>query len=140
SYTGGTTISGGTLVATNVEALGSGEVSENAVLVLNTGGVFTNALSGSGQVGKSGDRTLTHSGAESYSGGSPISGGTLGATHVEALGTGNVTDNATLELNTAGEFVNNILWSCLLYYCVELSLKILCDSSYTGCTTISVGT
>ncbi|MDI4745872.1 hypothetical protein MJL33_29355, partial [Salmonella enterica subsp. enterica serovar Kentucky] len=28
--------------------------------------------------------------------------------HFEALGTGNVTDNATLELSTGGDFANNI--------------------------------
>ncbi|WP_235598867.1 autotransporter-associated beta strand repeat-containing protein, partial [Salmonella enterica] len=88
SYTGGTTISGGTLVATNVEALGSGDVTDNAVLELNTGGDFTNAISGSGQVVKSRDKTLTLSGANSYTGGTTTSGGTLVARNVEALGTG----------------------------------------------------
>ncbi|WP_430515724.1 hypothetical protein, partial [Salmonella enterica] len=33
-----------------------------------------------------------------------MSGGTLVATSVEALGTGDVTDNATLALNTGGGF------------------------------------
>ncbi|ECY7478973.1 AIDA autotransporter-like protein ShdA, partial [Salmonella enterica subsp. enterica serovar Agona] len=50
TYTGGTTISGGTLVATNVDALGSGDVTDDATLELNTGGTFDNAISGSGQV------------------------------------------------------------------------------------------
>ncbi|WP_228381347.1 hypothetical protein, partial [Salmonella enterica] len=35
SYTGGTTISGGTLVASNVEALGTGDITDNATLELN---------------------------------------------------------------------------------------------------------
>ncbi|WP_202188265.1 autotransporter-associated beta strand repeat-containing protein, partial [Salmonella enterica] len=108
SYTGGTTISGGTLVATNVEALGSGDVTNNAVLELNTGGTFDNAISGSGQVVKSGDKTLTLSGANSYTGGTTINDGTLVATSVDALGTGDVTDDATLELNTGGDFDNAI--------------------------------
>ncbi|WP_187646225.1 autotransporter-associated beta strand repeat-containing protein, partial [Salmonella enterica] len=108
SYTGGTLISSGTLVATNVDALGSGDVTDNATLELNTGGTFDNAISGSGQVVKSGDKMLTLSGANSYSGGTLISDGTLVASNVEALGTGDVTDNATLELNTSGTFDNAI--------------------------------
>ncbi|EBW5085051.1 hypothetical protein DPS39_23980, partial [Salmonella enterica subsp. enterica serovar Montevideo] len=87
---------------------GSGDVTDNATLELNTGGDFDNAISGSGQVVKSGDKTLTLSGANSYTGGTTISSGTLIATNVEALGTGDVTDNATLELNTGGDFDNNI--------------------------------
>ncbi|WP_228371930.1 autotransporter-associated beta strand repeat-containing protein, partial [Salmonella enterica] len=67
SYTGGTTISGGTLVASNVE---------------NAGGDFDNAIGGTGSVVKSGDKTLTLSGANSYTGGTTISGGTLVASNV----------------------------------------------------------
>nr|WP_266306150.1 autotransporter-associated beta strand repeat-containing protein [Salmonella enterica] len=63
SYSGGTLISDGTLVASNVEALGTGDVTDDAVLELNTGGDFDNAISGSGQVVKSGDETLTLSGS-----------------------------------------------------------------------------
>ncbi|ECY3933822.1 AIDA autotransporter, partial [Salmonella enterica subsp. enterica serovar Kentucky] len=95
TYTGGTLISGGTLVATNVDALGTGDVTDNATLELNTGGTFDNVISGSGQVVKSGDDTLTLSGSNTYTGGTLINGGTLVASNVEALGTGDVTDNAT---------------------------------------------
>ncbi|MDQ7339873.1 autotransporter-associated beta strand repeat-containing protein, partial [Salmonella enterica] len=100
SYSGGTLISDGTLVASNVEALGTGDVTDDAVLELNTGGDFDNAISGSGQVVKSGDETLTLSGSNTYTGGTLISDGTLVASNVEALGTGDVTDDAVLELNT----------------------------------------
>ncbi|WP_188301929.1 autotransporter-associated beta strand repeat-containing protein, partial [Salmonella enterica] len=108
TYTGGTTINDGTLVATSVEALGSGDVTNDAVLALNTGGDFTNNISGSGQVVKSGDETLTLSGSNTYTGGTTINDGTLIATSVDALGSGDVTDNATLELNTGGTFDNTI--------------------------------
>ncbi|MCH5714655.1 autotransporter-associated beta strand repeat-containing protein, partial [Salmonella enterica] len=57
---------------------------------------------------KSGDKTLTLSGANTYTGGTTISGGTLVASNVEALGSGEVTDNATLELKTDGDLDNAI--------------------------------
>ncbi len=57
---------------------------------------------------KSGDGALTLSGANSYSGGTLISDGTLVASNVDALGSGDVTNNATLEMNTGGDFINNI--------------------------------
>ncbi|ECG5658611.1 AIDA autotransporter-like protein ShdA, partial [Salmonella enterica subsp. enterica serovar Kentucky] len=140
SYTGGTTISGGTLVATNVEALGSGDVTDDATLELNTGGTFDNAISGSGQVVKSGDKMLTLSGANSYSGGTLISDGTLVASNVEALGTGDVTNNATLELNTGGDFTNNISGSGQVVKSGDDTLTLSGANSYTGGTTISGGT
>ncbi|EAP6326556.1 autotransporter outer membrane beta-barrel domain-containing protein [Salmonella enterica] len=140
SYTGGTTISGGTLVATNVEALGSGDVTDNAVLELNTGGTFDNAISGSGQVVKSGDETLTLSGSNTYTGGTLISGGTLVATNVDALGTGDVTDNATLELNTGGTFDNVISGSGQVVKSGDDTLTLSGANSYTGGTLISGGT
>ncbi|EBX0514353.1 AIDA autotransporter, partial [Salmonella enterica subsp. enterica serovar Apeyeme] len=99
---------GGTLVASNVEALGTGDVTNDAVLELNTGGTFDNAISGSGHVVKSGDDALTLSGANTYTGGTLISGGTLVATSVDALGSGDVTNDAVLELNTGGDFDNAI--------------------------------
>ncbi len=140
TYTGGTTISGGTLVATNVDALGSGDVTNNATLELNTGGTFDNAISGSGQVVKSGDKMLTLSGANSYSGGTLISDGTLVASNVEALGTGDVTNNATLELNTGGDFTNNISGSGQVEKSGDDALTLSGANSYSGGTLISDGT
>ncbi|MBJ5112336.1 autotransporter-associated beta strand repeat-containing protein [Salmonella enterica subsp. enterica serovar Corvallis] len=140
SYTGGTLISGGTLVASNVDALGSGDVTDNATLEMNTGGDFDNAISGSGQVVKSGDETLTLSGANSYTGGTTISGGTLVANNVEALGTGDVTNNATLELNTGGDFDNAISGSGQVVKSGDKTLTLSGANSYTGGTTISGGT
>ncbi|HAF6296450.1 TPA: autotransporter outer membrane beta-barrel domain-containing protein [Salmonella enterica] len=140
TYTGGTTISGGTLVATNVDALGSGDVTDDATLELNTGGTFDNAISGSGQVVKSGDETLTLSGTNTYSGGTLISGGTLVASNVEALGTGDVTDNATLALNTGGDFDNAISGSGKVEKSGDDALTLSGSNTYTGGTLISSGT
>ncbi|EDA8709075.1 AIDA autotransporter-like protein ShdA, partial [Salmonella enterica subsp. enterica serovar Kedougou] len=140
TYTGGTTISEGTLIATNVEALGTGDVTDNATLELNTGGDFDNAIGGTGSVVKSGDKTLTLSGANSYTGGTTISGGTLVASNVEALGTGDISDNATLELNTGGDFANNIGGTGSVVKSGDKTLTLSGTNSYTGGTTISGGT
>ncbi|EGH2525090.1 autotransporter outer membrane beta-barrel domain-containing protein, partial [Salmonella enterica subsp. enterica serovar Orion] len=140
TYTGGTTISGGTLVASNVDALGTGDVTDNATLELNTGGTFDNVISGSGQVVKSGDKTLTLSGANSYTGGTTISGGTLVASNVEALGSGDVTNDAVLELNTGGDFTNNISGSGQVVKSGDDVLTLSGANSYSGGTTISGGT
>ncbi|EHQ8414322.1 autotransporter outer membrane beta-barrel domain-containing protein, partial [Salmonella enterica subsp. enterica serovar Ealing] len=140
TYTGGTLISGGTLVASNVEALGTGDVTNDAVLELNTGGTFDNAISGSGQVVKSGDDALTLSGSNTYTGGTIISGGTLVATNVDALGNGDVTDNATLELNTGGDFDNAISGSGQVVKSGDETLTLSGSNTYTGGTTINGGT
>ncbi|EDN4429189.1 AIDA autotransporter, partial [Salmonella enterica subsp. enterica serovar Kentucky] len=99
---------------------------------LNTGGDFTNAISGSGQVVKSGDKTLTLSGANSYTGGTTISGGTLVASNVEALGTGDITDNATLELNAGGDFANNIGGTGSVVKSGDKTLTLSGSNTYTG--------
>ncbi|EDT9480020.1 hypothetical protein AVH00_004659, partial [Salmonella enterica subsp. enterica] len=139
TYTGGTLISDGTLVASNVEALGTGDVTDNAVLELNTGGDFDNAISGSGQVEKSGDGTLTLSGSNTYTGGTTINDGTLIATSVDALGSGDVTDDAVLELNTGGDFINNIGGTGRVEKSGDETLTLSGSNSYTGGTTISDG-
>ncbi|ECF7398810.1 autotransporter outer membrane beta-barrel domain-containing protein, partial [Salmonella enterica subsp. enterica serovar 4,12:d:-] len=140
SYTGGTTISGGTLVATNVEALGTGDVTNNATLELNTGGDFTNNISGNGQVVKSGDDTLTFSGSNTYTGGTTINDGTLVATSVEALGSGDVTNDAVLALNTGGDFANNIGGTGSVVKSGDETLTLSGSNTYTGGTLISSGT
>ncbi|HEB3084000.1 TPA: autotransporter-associated beta strand repeat-containing protein, partial [Salmonella enterica subsp. enterica serovar Worthington] len=140
TYTGGTLINGGTLVASNVEALGTGDVTDDATLELNTGGDFDNAISGSGQVVKSGDETLTLSGSNTYTGGTLISSGTLVANDVNALGTGDVTDNAVLELNTGGDFINSIGGTGRVEKSGDETLTLSGSNTYTGGTTINDGT
>ncbi|WP_171840039.1 autotransporter-associated beta strand repeat-containing protein, partial [Salmonella enterica] len=54
---------------------------------------------------KSGDDALTLSGANTYTGGTTINGGTLVASNVEALGSGDIDNYASLQLNASGQFV-----------------------------------
>ena len=116
TFTGGTTISSGTLQVGAGGATGSlaGAITNNAALVFNHSGAITadNLISGTGSVTKQGAGTLTLSGANTYTGTSTISAGTLLVGHLTALGTGAVTVNGgTLDLNTAnlgGQIANVI--------------------------------
>ncbi|ECD0200100.1 fibronectin-binding autotransporter adhesin ShdA, partial [Salmonella enterica subsp. enterica] len=93
TYSGGTTISGGTLTADHADSLGTGAVANSGVLQVGEG-ELENTLSGSGSLVKTGTGELTLSGDNTYSGGTTITGGTLTADHADSLvktGTGELT-------------------------------------------------
>ena len=81
SYTGGTTISAGTLQLGNGGNSGSivGNVADNGTLAFDRSDVvtFNGVISGSGSVQQSGSGTTVLTGANTYSGGTLITGGTL---------------------------------------------------------------
>ncbi|WP_188079682.1 fibronectin-binding autotransporter adhesin ShdA [Salmonella enterica] len=103
TYSGGTTISGGTLTADHADSLGTGAVANSGVLQVGEG-ELENTLSGSGSLVKTGTGELTLSGDNSYSGGTTITGGTLIAANVNALGSGNIDNSGTLMLDANGAF------------------------------------
>ncbi|EDX1813412.1 autotransporter outer membrane beta-barrel domain-containing protein [Salmonella enterica] len=103
NYSGGTTITGGTLTADHADSLGSGDIDNSGVLQVGEG-ELENTLSGSGSLVKTGTGELTLSGDNSYSGGTTISDGTLIAANVNALGGGNIDNSSTLMLDAEGEF------------------------------------
>ncbi|EDI0967357.1 fibronectin-binding autotransporter adhesin ShdA [Salmonella enterica subsp. enterica serovar Newport] len=103
NYSGGTTISGGTLTADHADSLGSGDIDNSGVLKVGEGDL-ENTLSGSGSLVKTGTGELTLSGGNDYSGGTTISGGTLIAANVNALGSGDIDNSGTLILDANGAF------------------------------------
>ncbi|EKT5414387.1 fibronectin-binding autotransporter adhesin ShdA [Salmonella enterica subsp. enterica] len=103
NYSGGTTISGGTLTADHADSLGSGDIDNSGVLKVGEG-ELENTLSGSGSLVKTGTGELTLSGDNSYSGGTTIDDGVLIAANVNALGGGDVYNAGTLKLDAEGEF------------------------------------
>jgi autotransporter-associated beta strand protein len=113
TYTGGTTISAGTLSVGSGGTGGSiaGDVTNNATLAFSRSDAMTYAgiVSGTGQVTKSGSGTLTLSGANTYSGGTVLSGGTLTAGHQNAFGTGALTIGASTVLDLANYNIGNTL-------------------------------
>ncbi|EHF4785547.1 TPA: fibronectin-binding autotransporter adhesin ShdA [Salmonella enterica] len=104
NYSGGTTISGGTLTADHADSLGSGDIDNSGVLQVGEG-ELENTLSGSGSLVKTGTGELTLSGDNNtYSGDTTIADGTLIAANVNALGSGNIDNSGTLKLEAEGEF------------------------------------
>ncbi|EKC9953205.1 fibronectin-binding autotransporter adhesin ShdA [Salmonella enterica] len=103
NYSGGTTISGGTLTADHADSLGSGDIDNSGVLKVGEG-ELENTLFGSGSLVKTGTGELTLSGDNTYSGDTTIADGTLIAANVNALGSGNIDNSGTLMLEAEGEF------------------------------------
>ena len=87
TYTGGTLVSGGTLQG-NVQSL-QGSITNNASLVFDqaSNGTFNGTISGTGTVTKQNTGTLTFDSAQSYGGGTSVTGGTLALTGNGAAGT-----------------------------------------------------
>ena len=116
NYNGGTTISAGTLQlgdGTASNGAVSGTVTDNSVLVFAnpTAQTFSGAITGAGVLGKTGAGVLTLPNANTYTGGTVISNGTLQVNNNTALGTtsvgattGTITDNGVMNLNIGGNW------------------------------------
>ncbi|MFS8124443.1 autotransporter domain-containing protein [Rhizobium sp. BR 250] len=76
SYSGGTTISGGTLQGT-AGSFGSGDIANNARLIVEGAGTFSNMMSGSGSFEKTGEGNLVLTGDSTYTGTTAVSAGKL---------------------------------------------------------------
>ena len=168
TYTGGTTISAGTLQIGN-GATGSvvGDIVDNAALVFNRTGTLTYAgvISGTGSVTKSGTATLTLTGNSTYTGGTTINAGTFVVSTDANLGaasgglsfgggtlqsTASFTSNRNVTLIGAGTFNTNAATTLTLGGAITGSgsltksgtgtLTLTGTSTYTGTTTISAGT
>ncbi|RXQ40532.1 fibronectin-binding autotransporter adhesin ShdA [Salmonella enterica] len=138
TYSGGTTITGGTLTADHADSLGSGDIDNSGVLKVGEGDL-ENTLSGSGSLVKTGTGELTLSGATRYSGGTTIADGTLTADHADSLGTGAIANSGVLQVGE-GELENTLSGSGSLVKTGTGELTLSGDNSYSGATTITDGT
>ncbi|ECI2452495.1 fibronectin-binding autotransporter adhesin ShdA, partial [Salmonella enterica subsp. enterica] len=137
-YSGGTTISGGTLTADHADSLGTGAVANSGVLQVGEG-ELENTLSGTGSLVKTGTGELTLNGDNDYSGGTTITGGTLTADHADSLGTGTIANNGVLQVGE-GELENTLFGSGSLVKTGTGELTLSGDNTYSGGTTITGGT
>nr|WP_234827057.1 autotransporter-associated beta strand repeat-containing protein [Rhodopseudomonas palustris] len=147
TYTGGTTISAGTLRVGNGATSGSivGDVVNNGVLQFNRHDSigFGGAISGSGSLEKIAAGTLTLTGANTYTGGTTISAGTLQIGNGGTTGsiTGDVVNNGSLVFNRsdAAGFGGVISGTGSVTKLGNDALILLGENTYTGGTTISSG-
>ncbi len=149
TYTGGTTITAGTLQLGNGGAAGSiaGNVADSGTLAFNRSdaSTFAGVISGTGAVTQLGTGTTTLTGANTYSGLTTITAGTLnvgGGGATGSLGTGAVVDNANLTLarsNTVS-IANAISGTGTLTKLAAGTAILTGSNTYTGPTTISAGT
>ena len=139
TYSGGTTITGGTLVGTTTSL--QGDIVNNAALIFDQAvdGTFADDISGSGNLTKDGTGTLTLTGANSYTGGTTITGGTLvGST---ASLQGDIANNAALVFDQAadGTFAGAISGNGDLTKSGAGLLNLTGTSSFSGTTTVGAG-
>ncbi len=137
TYSGGTTISGGTLTVDHADSLGTGTIANSSVLQVGEG-ELENTLSGTGSLVKTGTGELTLSGDNSYSGGTTITGGTLTADHADSLGTGTIANSGVLQVGE-GELENTLSGSGSLVKTGTGELTLNGDNDYSGGTTIDDG-
>jgi autotransporter-associated beta strand protein len=120
TYTGGTTVSAGTLQLGDGSAKNgvvAGDIADNASLVFANpvDQTFAGAISGTGSLSKTGNGTLTLAGANSFSGLTTIKQGAVSFSAVNNLSTNTVVlgdagagANATLQLTGAINVSNNV--------------------------------
>ncbi|WP_250633919.1 autotransporter-associated beta strand repeat-containing protein [Pinirhizobacter soli] len=148
TYTGGTTISAGTLQLGNGSASGSvvGNIVDNGNLVFDRAGTLTLAglISGSGAVEQRGVGTTVFTADHTYTGGTTISGGTLQLGDGGTTGSvaGNIVDNGTLAVNHSNDifFLTPITGSGALVQRGAGRTVLSAANTYTGGTTINAGT
>ena len=139
SYTGGTTVSSGSLIG-STQSL-TGNIVDNASVIFDqsTNGIFAGNISGTGTLLKLGAGSLTLSGRNSYAGGTTITTGTIIGNSLSL--TGNIIDNAflTFDQSTDAVFAGRISGSGALTKQGSGSLTLSGENNYQGGTTISAG-
>ncbi|QQE12597.1 autotransporter-associated beta strand repeat-containing protein [Planctomycetota bacterium] len=152
TYSGGTTISAGTLQIGDGGTTGSilGDVLNNGTLAFNRSddliytGVISESSGSSGSFVKAGDGTLTLTGTNTYSGLTTIMGGTLQIGNGGTTGSiqGSILNNATLAFNRSDDltYSNLILGIGNLVKEGAGTLTLSGTNTYSGGTTLSGGT
>jgi autotransporter-associated beta strand protein len=148
TYTGGTTISAGTLQLGDGGTSGSivGDVADNGTLAFDRSDVvtFPGVVSGIGGVSQIGTGTTVLTGDNTYTGVTTIAAGTLQLGDGGASGAivGDVADNGTLVFDRSDTvtFAGTISGTGAVNQIGGGTTILTADSTYTGVTTIAAGT
>ena len=140
TYSGGTTVNGGSLRgnSTNIQ----GNITNNASVVFTqtANGTYAGAMSGTGSLTKQNGGTLILSGANTYSGGTIVTAGTLQGNTTSLQG--NIVNNATVVFDQAGSgtYTGNMSGTGRLTKQNAGTLILSGVNTYSGGTTVSAGT
>jgi fibronectin-binding autotransporter adhesin len=148
TFSGGTTITAGTLQLGNGGTTGSisGNVTDNGTLAFNrsNGYQFDGVISGSGAVQQNGTGTTVLTADSAYGGGTTITAGTLQLGNGGTTGsiTGNVADNATLAFNRSDHYAfgGAIFGSGAVQQNGAGTTTLTATNNYTGGTIFNAGT
>ncbi|WP_439500056.1 autotransporter outer membrane beta-barrel domain-containing protein [Bosea sp. (in: a-proteobacteria)] len=148
TYTGGTTITAGTLQLGNGGTTGSilGDVLNNGTLAFNRTDVvtFTGVVSGTGTLAQVGSGTTVLTANNTYTGGTTITAGTLQLGNGGTTGSilGDVLNNGTLAFNRSDvvTFPGVVSGTGSLAQIGSGTTVLAANSTYTGGTTITAGT
>lgn len=139
-YTGGTFVNAGTLAGTT-DAL-QGAIHDNAAVVFDqiSNGTYAGVIDGTGTLTKSGSGTVTLTGANSYSGGTLVTGGALSGTTATLQGA--ITNNSVVQFNQAGNgtYAGDMNGAGTLLKSGAGVLTLTGANSYRGGTWIAGGT
>ena len=144
NYTGGNTITEGNLIGSTSAIKGATAIDSGATLTLNdtSAGTFAGDITGAGALVKTGAGNVTLSGANSYTGGTTVSGGGLTGS-IESL-QGNIGTSAgttvTFDQAVDGEYAGVLSGAGKLVKDGDGVLTVTGANNYTGNTEVLDGT
>jgi fibronectin-binding autotransporter adhesin len=148
SYSGGTTINGGTLQLGNGGTSGSiaGNVTDNGIFAINRSDTYSfgGVISGTGAFAQIGTGTTILTGVNSYAGGTTINGGTLQLGNGGTAGSiiGDVADNGIFAINRSDTVTfGGVISGTGAFAQIGTGTTILtAANTYTGATNVNAGT
>uniref|UniRef100_UPI004047410B autotransporter-associated beta strand repeat-containing protein n=1 Tax=Orrella sp. TaxID=1921583 RepID=UPI004047410B len=140
TYSGGTTVSGGTLQGNTASLQGTIVNNSQVVFDQATDGTYSGVMSGTGGLTKENAGTLILTGANTYSGGTTVSGGTLQGNTASLQGTIVNNSQVVFDQATDGTYSGAMSGTGGLTKQNAGTLILTGTNTYSGGTTVSGGT